>query len=81
MYHLEIAAQIDDFHGSEVGVLKEVCDGSTFKQHTLFIANKTTIQIFEQIELCNPVGSATKKNTNLVAFFTIGILHPCTVVH
>lgn len=59
----DVREHIQNFHGSKDTVLRDICDGNIFKEHPSFITDKTTIQIiayFDEIELCNPLGSATK---------------------
>ena len=56
-----------------------MCDGSVFKTHPLFSTDKQSIQIiayFDEVELCNPLGSSTKKHKLGCLFFTVGNLHP-----
>ena len=46
---------------SDDGILQDYCDGSDFKRHSLFSADKQALQImlyFEEVELCNPLGSS-----------------------
>lgn len=71
--------EIEHFHGSCNNVFTDMCDGSVFKTHPLFSMNKQAIQIiayFDEVELCNPLGSSTKKHKLGCVFFTIGNLRP-----
>lgn len=43
----------------------DICDGARFKKHPLFSADNTALQImlyFDEIEVCNPIGSNRKKH-------------------
>ena len=51
-----------------------MCDGSVFKNHPLFESDKNAIQIigyFDEVELCNPLGSSTKKHKLGCIFFLL----------
>ena len=75
----DIVYQIDNFHGSTNDTLMDMCDGSIFKTHAIFKADKRTIQIiayFDEVEVCNPLGSNAKKHKLGCIFFSIGNLHP-----
>ena len=44
-------------------MLRDYCDGSTFRSHSLFSADPSAIQIvlyYDDLELCNPLGSRRK---------------------
>lgn len=46
------------------GILSDFCDGTCFKSHQLFSTHKNALQImlyYDDIEVCNPLGSNTKK--------------------
>ena len=75
-----VRREIEIFHGSEDDTLSDICDGAVFKTHPLFSSDKHAIQIiayFDEIELCNPLGSSVKKHKLGCLFFTIGNFHPC----
>ena len=45
--------------------LSDYCDGSYFKSHPMFAKHSNALQIFffyDDIEMCNPLGSHTKKH-------------------
>ena len=47
------------------GILSAFCDGTYYKSHQLFTAHKNALQImlyYDDIEVCNPLGSNTKKH-------------------
>ena len=71
----DILKEIKNFHGSNDMVLRDMCDGSVFHSHPQFSSDKQTIQIiayFDEVELCNPLGSSSKKHKLGCVFFTIG---------
>ncbi|ORU93861.1 MAG: hypothetical protein A6F71_09060 [Cycloclasticus sp. symbiont of Poecilosclerida sp. M] len=75
----DIRKEIECFHGSKDNVLRDMCDGSICKSHPQFSTDKNTIQIigyFDEIELCNPLGSSNKKHKLGCIFFSIGNLRP-----
>ena len=75
----DVRREIESFHGSEDDTLSDICDGAVFKTHPLFSSDKQAIQIiayFDEIELCNPLGSSVKKHKLGCLFFTIGNFHP-----
>ena len=60
-------------------MLRDMCDGSIFQSHPSFSAENKTIQIiayFDEVELCNPLGSNTKIHKLGCIFFTIGNVCP-----
>ena len=66
--------EIDNFHGSTDSTLTDMCDGSVFKMHPLFKLDTRAIQIiayFDEVELCNPLGSSTKKHKLGCIFFQL----------
>ena len=43
--------------------MEDFCDGKTFKLHPLYSLHQKALQIFfyfDELELCNPLGSKTK---------------------
>lgn len=71
--------EINHFHGSEDDTLTDMCDGSVFKTHPIFKSDKQAVQIiayFDEVELCNPLGSSSKKHKLGCIFFTVGNLRP-----
>ena len=50
--------------------MSDYCDDDAFKEHPLFSQDPTALQImifYDDVEVVNPLGSYTKKNTNLVS--------------
>ena len=55
-----------------------MCDGSVFKEHPVFSHSARAIEIiayYDEIELCNPLGSHTKVHKLGCLLFTIGNIH------
>ena len=55
-----ISTQVFRNNQSEDGKLRDYCDGSAYKTHTLFTNNPHALQIilhFDELELCNPLGT------------------------
>ena len=60
------------------GVVEDVCDGSVFRTHPLFSSDPSALQIiavFDELELCNPLGTHVKHKLAIV-LFTLGNIHP-----
>ena len=56
------------------GILRDVCDGLLYKKHPILSSSHKKIQItayYDEIELCNPLGSYTKVH-KLGCLFSIG---------
>lgn len=54
------------------GSIEDFCDGTRFSNHPLFSSDPQVIQIlayYDELELCNLLGSHVKK-TKLVSYFT-----------
>ena len=61
------------------GVIEYYCDGSRFKSHPLFSKEPNSIQIiahYDELELCNPLGTHVKEHKNNIVFDTLGNIHP-----
>lgn len=75
----DVLTEIKQFHGSKDNVMRDMCDGSIYKNHPVFGTNSQSIQIigyYDEVELCNPLGSSNKKHKLGCLFITIGNLHP-----
>ena len=75
----DVVGEIDNFHGSDSNRLNDMCDGSVFKNHPIFLFDKQAFQLiayYDEVELCNPLGSYTKKHKIGCLFFTVGNIHP-----
>ena len=74
-----ISSQIRILHFSTDGHLQDFCDGSEYRQHELFSNNTDALQIagyYDELEVCNPLGSAVKRHKIGACFFFIANLHP-----
>lgn len=61
------------------GFFEDFCDGATFKHHPLFSIDPYALQIicyFDELEICNPLGSHVKKHKVGIVFFSLGNIHP-----
>lgn len=61
------------------GLLEDFCDGELFRSHPLFSQDPHALQIiayFDEVELCNPLGTHVKKHKLGVILFTLGNIHP-----
>lgn len=50
-----------------------------FRQHPLFSNDPKALQIiayYDEVEMCNPLGSHVKKHKLGVVFYTLGNIHP-----
>lgn len=63
---IEYFIQVERGHQqNSVEVLSDFCDGSHFRSHPMFATHSKSLQIFlyyDDIEMCNPLGSHTKKH-------------------
>lgn len=61
------------------GYIEDFCDGSLFRTHPLFSEYPDSLQIlayYDEVEMCNPLGSHVKKHKLGVVFYTLGNIHP-----
>ncbi len=59
--------------------MRDMCDGSIFQLHPCFSSDNKTIQVlayFDEIELCNPLGSSSKIHKVGCLFFTMSNFRP-----
>ncbi len=76
-----IAEEIERFPSRirDGGLIEDFCDGSAYKNHPIFSKDPYALQIiayFDELEVCNPLGSHVKKHKVGVVFFTLGNIHP-----
>lgn len=60
------------------GLLEDFCDRDLFRVHPLFSCDPYALQViayFDELEVCNPLGSHIKKH-KLGLFFCLGNIHP-----
>ena len=61
------------------GKMEDYCDGARFRSHPLFSEDQQALQIiahYDEIELCNPLGSHVKRHKVGVLSYTLGNVHP-----
>ena len=61
------------------GLIEDFCDSNLFSQHLLFSQDTYALQIvayFDEIELCNPLGSHVKQHKFGIVFYTLGNIDP-----
>ena len=61
------------------GIIEDVCDGKVFKNHPIFRNDPFALQIiifYDELELCNPLGTHVKKHKLGIFLFTLGNIHP-----
>ena len=52
-------------HATPNGLLHDINDGQYYKDHSFFRAHSNALQVmlyYDDVEMCNPLGSKTKKN-------------------
>ena len=77
----DIIDQIDTFPERirNDGKIEDFCDGRVFKTHPLFSIDKSALQIvayYDELELCNPLGTHIKRHKLGIVFFSLGNIHP-----
>ena len=66
-------------HGRDDELLEDFCDGQRFKSHALFSTNPHALQIigyFDELEVCNPLGTHTKTHKLGIFLFTLANIPP-----
>lgn len=56
----------------------DVCDGKVFQSHPIFSNDPLTLQLilfYDEVEVCNPLGTHVKKHKLGILSFTIGNIH------
>ena len=65
-------------HSRDDGHLADYCDGTVYKSHGLFSASDSEIPpleiiaYYDDVEMCNPIGSRAKKHKLGSRFFGVG---------
>ena len=67
---LDVRHEIQHFHDSKDWVMHDMCDESIYELALQIIA------YYDEIELCNPLGSSTKKHKLGCLFFSLGNISP-----
>ena len=76
--HPDVALEISRSNKSTDGLLRDFCDGTACRDH-VELCNPGTLQLiayFDEIEICNPLGSSAKKHKVGVFLYTVGNLRP-----
>ena len=61
------------------GNMEDICDGNHFREHPLFSTDPSTLQLiifYDELELCNPLGTHVKKHKLAIVLYTLGNIHP-----
>jgi hypothetical protein len=60
-------------------LLSDYCDGTVFKSHDLFSTVPSSLEIlayYDDVEVCNPLGSRAKKHKLALFYYTLGNIPP-----
>ena len=61
------------------GLIEEFCDGTRFSKYSLFSTDPYALQViayYDELEICNPLGSHVKQNKCGIVFYTLGNIAP-----
>lgn len=61
------------------GKIQDFCDGTIFANHPIFSSDEHALQIiayYDELEICNPLGSHIKKRKLGIVFYTLGNIAP-----
>ena len=61
------------------GLIEDFCDATRFKCHPLFSVDTSALQIiafYDEVEICNPLGSHVKQHKLGIVFYTLGNIAP-----
>ncbi len=61
------------------GILQDFCDAESFQSHPLFSSDPFALQIlafYDELELCNPLGTHVKKHKLGIVLFSLGNIRP-----
>ena len=61
------------------GQIQDFCDGTIFSKHPIFSHDPQALQIiayFDELEICNPLGSHVKRHKVGIVFYTLGNIAP-----
>ena len=61
------------------GTIEDICDGELYKAHPIFSNDPLALQLilfYDELELCNPLGTHVKKHKLGIFLFTLGNIHP-----
>jgi len=74
-----IIEYIDNPHQRLDDKLEDFCDGELFTSHPIFSTDPYALQIiayFDELEVCNPLGTHTKIHKLGIILFTLGNIPP-----
>ncbi len=74
-----IRDQVSEIRPCSHGILQDYCDGKIFQEHPVLQRDRNALQLiayYDEIELCNPLGSSNKKHKVGCIFLSLGNLHP-----
>ena len=74
--------QVENSHKLSLPMLGDYCDGQHYQDHHLFKADPLSLQIilyYDELELCNPLGSRRKKH-KIGMLFSLLFTHMLTVL-
>ena len=60
-------------------LIHDFCDGTIFSNHPIFSHDHCALQIiayYDELEICNPLGSHTKRHKVGIVFYTLGNIDP-----
>ena len=59
--------------------MEDFCDGALYENHPIFSTDPLALQIiayYDEVELCNPLGTHIKRHKLGMVFFSLGNIHP-----
>ena len=66
------------------GIMEDVCDAKCFSEHPLFSSDPLALQLimfYDELELCNPLGTHVKKHKLAVVLYTHSSKAPFLTTH
>ena len=78
MTHSDVRYELNTSREHSV-YLQDFCDGSLFKSHPLFSLDVNGLQMigyYDELEICNPLGSFVQTNKLGCLFFSLGNVRP-----
>ena len=79
--HEDVRSQVAEYKDRmrSDDIVEDFCDGQVYKSHPLFSNEQESILImahYDELELCNPLGTHVKQHKTGIVFFTLGNFHP-----
>ncbi len=74
-----VLQQIETQVPQTYGILTDFCDGNSYKSHPIFSVDPKALQIiayFDELEICNPLGTHTKTHKLGIFLYTLGNVSP-----